>query len=102
MSIKGMREAAKFPCAEVPGQENNSLAAFDRGLIVLEPFVNHVIGDVALVQIGEMTELDQQAPQTGERAPKDCPMFPIVEVRQRHLEVADSGSTLPACQPETQ
>ena len=97
-----MREAAQFPGAEVSCQENHSFAAFDCALVVLEAFIQDVLGDVVFVEIGEMAELNEQAAKAGKRTAKDGVAFLIAEVGHRHLQIPHSGPPLPAREPKPQ
>src|SRR5262245_5715628 len=94
--IQRMSEATEFPRAEMARQEDNTVAALDGVLVVLETFVSDVLRDVVLVEVGEVAELDKQASQIRERGAKDF-LAPLVgEFRHCHLQIANAGTALPA------
>src|SRR2546425_6772203 len=77
------------------GEINDSATASNTFRVILKAIDHDILVDVALVQFGKMTELDEETSDILEAAAKNLQPFVFGHLRKHHRQIAVAGLTLP-------
>ncbi len=92
VTLQGVGESGEFPCAEVGGEEKNTLPPGIGALEVFEAFVHDDLADIFPRVARKETDFGELASEGNVRAPENAAALSAVHSREREGEVAHADA----------